>query len=55
MGIELLIAVLVLAVIVYVVFWLIDAIGLPHPINMVAKAIVAIFAIVYLLRQAGLM
>ena len=53
MGIALLITVLVILVVAYAVFWLIDNIGLPHPINMLAKAVVVFIAIYYILQKAG--
>jgi hypothetical protein len=50
-----LITVLVLALIAFVCFWLIDYTGIPYPINMIAKAIVAILVIVTLLQKSGLL
>ena len=54
MGIEILITVLIVAVIAWVAFWLIDSTGIPYPINMIGKAVVAVLALVYVLRSAGL-
>ena len=55
MGIELLVMVLVIAVIAFVAIWLIDNIGLPNPINMIAKAIVVIILLVFLLQKTGIL
>jgi len=52
--IDLLVLILVLAVVVIVAVWLIDVMGLPHPINMVLKVIIALLALVYLLQKSGL-
>lgn len=49
-----LISVLVLAVIVFVAFWIVDATGVPYPINMIIKVIVGILALVFLLQKSGL-
>lgn len=49
-----LVTVLVVALVVFVCFWIIDAIGIPYPINMIGKAIVGIVAIVFLLQKTGL-
>jgi hypothetical protein len=54
MGVELLITVLVVALIVFVAFWIVDQIGFPNPINMIAKAIVGVIGLVYLLQKTGL-
>ncbi len=54
-GLALLVTILVIFLVAYGAFWLIDMIGLPHPMNMIAKAIVAIVALVYLLQTAGMM
>jgi len=48
-----LIAVLIIAVIVVVAFWIIDNIGTPHPIGMILKAIVGLIALVSLLAKLG--
>lgn len=51
---NLLIAILILAIIVIVAIWLIDIMGLPHPINMILKVIIGLLALVYLLQKSGL-
>lgn len=53
--IELLILILIGALIVLVLFWVIDAIGLPHPINLVAKVLVALIFLLFLLQRSGLL
>jgi hypothetical protein len=53
--IHLLIVILIIALVAYVAFWLVDKIGLPHPINWIAKAIVALVALLMLLSRAGWM
>ena len=55
MSVAILIAVLVILLVAFACFWLIDQIGLPNPINVIAKAIVAILALVFLLQKSGLM
>lgn len=41
-------------VVVLIAVWLIDIMGLPHPINMILKVIVALIALLYLAQRAGL-
>lgn len=48
-----LIALLICVLVVVFAFWLIDNIALPHPANMIAKAIVAIIALFYILQHLG--
>jgi len=36
-------------------FWLVDRVGLPHPINMIAKAVIAIIALWALLERTGML
>ncbi len=55
MTFALLFTVLIVLLIAFAVFWLIDQIGLPSPINMIAKAVVALGAIGYILQQLGVM
>ena len=50
--ISLLILVLVLAVVVMVAFWLIDLLGAPGPFPRIAKVIIALIAVIVLIRQA---
>ena len=52
---SLLLTVLVIALIVYLAFWMIDNIGLPHPFNMIAKVIVAIVGLLALFQKTGLL
>lgn len=49
----LLIFVLIVALIVYVAFWIVDKIGFPSPINWIAKAIVGLVALITLLNKLG--
>ena len=46
--IQLLIYVLVVGVICWLCWWLVDYIGLPEPFNKVFKVIIAIFAVLFL-------
>lgn len=46
--------VLVILVIAYVAIYLVDMIGLPSPMNWIARAIVALIALLYLLNHAGM-
>lgn len=50
-----LIAIAVIALVVYLGFWIVDRIGLPHPVNMIAKAIIGIIGIMALLSQTGVL
>lgn len=52
---DILIAILVIALVVYLCFWIIDRVGLPHPVNMIAKGIIALIGVLSLLSQTGLM
>lgn len=53
--IEMLIMILILCVIAYVAFWIVDTIGLPHPINMIVKAVIGILVLYAILQRSGLM
>ena len=50
-----LIMVLIVLLIAAVVIYLIDMIGLPHPAGMIAKIIVVILALLYVVRLAGVL
>lgn len=52
---EILIFALVAALIAFLCIYLIDQVGLPHPINMICKAIVVILAIVMIAHRAGVL
>ena len=52
-AIYILIALLVLVGVCWVAFWLVDKIGLPSPMNWIAKAIVALIGLLVLLRYSG--
>lgn len=51
----LLLTLLVILAVAWGCFWLVDASGIPHPINMIAKVIIALIAIVALLTKSGLL
>jgi hypothetical protein len=53
--VSLLISVLVIALVAYICFWCVDRAGVPYPISMIIKVIIAIIAIVALLTKTGLM
>jgi len=46
---SLLIGIIVVGLVCYLLWWLIDFIGLPEPFAKVAKVIVALVAVIYLL------
>ena len=48
-----LIFLLILVLVVWVAFWLVDSIGLPYPGNWIAKAVVALVALVVLYQKFG--
>lgn len=49
----LLITLLIIALVVFVAFWIVNEIGLPHPINLIVKVIVGVIALIYLLNALG--
>ena len=51
--IPLLVLILIAALICWLLFYLIDATGIPHPINVIAKVIVAIVAVLFVLHRSG--
>ncbi len=51
--IDLLIWVLVIALIAFVAFWLVDHSGIPSPMNWIIKAIAALILLVALLSKLG--
>ena len=55
MGIEILIFALVAALVAFLCIWLVDQVGLPHPVNMIVKAIIVILAIVMILNKSGML
>lgn len=48
---NILITLLIVAVLVYLCFWVVDSVGLPNPMNWIAKAIIAIIALAALLPK----
>lgn len=51
--IPLLVLILVAALICWLLFYLIDSTGIPHSINVIAKVIVAIVAVLIVLNRSG--
>jgi hypothetical protein len=51
--IGLLITIIIVVLVVAVVFWLIDALPVPHPFNLVLKVVIVLVALLMLLRHAG--
>lgn len=50
----LLLTIAIIALVVWLGFWMVDNIGLPHPVNMIAKAVIAVIGIYALLVKTGL-
>ncbi len=50
-----LITVAVILLIAYGCFWLVDSMGLPHPVNMIAKVVVGLLALYAILQKTGLL
>jgi hypothetical protein len=48
-----LLTILIIALIAFVAFWVIDQMGIGHPINVILKVIVGIIALIYLLNTVG--
>lgn len=48
-----LISLLILVLVVVILFWLVDAVPLPAPVNMIVKAIIAIIAIIEIIHYLG--
>ena len=51
----LLLAIAIIFLVAWGGFWLVDKVGLPQPVNMIAKAIIAIIALVAVLERAGML
>lgn len=49
--ISLLISVIVLGVIAYIVFWGINYIGIPEPFDKIARVILVVIIVIYLLKM----
>lgn len=45
-----LIAILIIALVVYLAFWIIDRIGIGHPVNVILKVVVGVIGILALLN-----
>lgn len=48
-----LISLLILVLVVVILFWLVDAIPLPVPINTIVKSIIAMIAIIEIIHYLG--
>ncbi len=48
-----LLVILLIIAVVWCGFWMVNEIGLPHPLNMVAKAVVAIIGLYLLFMQVS--
>lgn len=55
MSVELFIAILVIALVVWICFWIVDSIGFPSPISVITKAIIGIVGVLAILTKSGLM
>lgn len=51
--ISILLALLIGVLVVLVLFYIIDAAGLPSPANWIAKVIIALIAILFILQRSG--
>jgi hypothetical protein len=51
---EVLIPLLVLCLVVFLAFWIIDMLPFPHPVGLIAKVIIAILVLVKLLALLGI-
>lgn len=51
--ISILLALLIGVLVVLVLFYIIDATGLPSPANWIAKVIIALIAILFILQRSG--
>ena len=51
--VSLLILLLVLGIVVWFGFWVVDKTGVPNPINWIAKAVVGVIALIILLQRIG--
>ena len=51
--VSLLIVLLIAVLVVLVIFYIIDAAGIPSPANWIAKAIIAIVAVLIILQRSG--
>lgn len=49
-----LVSLLIAAVVLVIAFWIINEMGLPHPINMLVRVIVGIIGLIYVLGLLGL-
>lgn len=53
-AVSILILILIIVAIAWAAFWIIDQMGLPGPMPMVAKVIVGLIALLFLLTRTGL-
>lgn len=52
---ELLLAILVIALVAFIAFWIVDQMSIPNPINMIVKIIIGVIALFALLTKSGLL
>lgn len=50
---SILITLLIVAIVAYLAFWIIGQVGLPHPVDLIAKGIVGLILLVALLSRTG--
>jgi hypothetical protein len=46
-----LLTLLVIVALIYLAFWIVDKVGLPNPLNWIAKGIVAIVALMIIVQE----
>ncbi len=51
--VSLLVLLLIVGIIVWFGFWIVDKTGVPNPINWIAKAIIGVIALIILLQRSG--
>ena len=51
---SILLTILVIFLVAFIAFWLVDAMRVPDPINMVLKIVIGVIALVALLTKSGL-
>lgn len=52
---NLIITILLIALVVYVAFWIVDNVAPPHPIGFMSKAIIGVIGLYALFTNTGLM
>ncbi len=51
--VSLLILILIAVLVVVILFWIIDATGVPAPANWIAKLIIALIIVLFILQRSG--